>query len=160
MHKVLQLPWTAGIRAIHCSTERKAIDGAAILADALGLGYAVWESLGENDRSATGYLSSVEFETTADAFFARPDESVRGWERAVDAQRRIIDAMSVVRDMAAGGGDTAVVSHGGVGALYLCHVKNCPISRQEDQPRTNGGNYYAFDSATGRLHHGWQAIDT
>ena len=29
----------------------------------------------------------------ADAFFAKPEESVRGWERAVDAQARVAAAV-------------------------------------------------------------------
>ena len=60
------------------------------MADRLGLTPIVIDGLGENDRSSTGYLPKAEFEAVADAFFARPEESVRGWERAVDAQRRIV----------------------------------------------------------------------
>jgi hypothetical protein len=33
------------------------------------------------------------------------------------------------------------------------------IGRQHDQPPNNGGNYFAFDAVTRRLHHGWKAID-
>ena len=33
-----------------------------------------------------------EFEYTADLFFAHPEESIRGWERASDAQRRVMVA--------------------------------------------------------------------
>ena len=43
-------------------------------------------SLHENDRSATGYLPPNQFEAMADRFFAEPQASVLGWERAVDAQ--------------------------------------------------------------------------
>jgi hypothetical protein len=35
-----------------------------------------------------------------------------------------------------------------------------PISRDRDQPPTNGGNYFAFDLATLRLIHGWRSIET
>lgn len=82
--------WIGGVRAIFASSERKARDGAQLLAEGLGLqGYTVIDSLGENDRSATGYLPKQEFEATADAFFAEPQISVRGWEPAADAQTRI-----------------------------------------------------------------------
>jgi uncharacterized protein YhfF len=77
-------PWVRGIRAIFSSTERKACDGARILAEGLGIGLETVAALGENDRSATGFLPKVEFEAVADQFFAKPDESVRGWERAID----------------------------------------------------------------------------
>lgn len=41
--------------------------------------------LGENDRSATGYLPHEEFEAAANAFFEQPDASFCGWETAVEA---------------------------------------------------------------------------
>ena len=76
--------------AVFCSMERKAIDGAEILAAAQGLVARQALFLHENDRSATGYLPPAEFETVADAFFANPRRSVRGWERAIDAQYRVL----------------------------------------------------------------------
>ncbi|MFC0389117.1 histidine phosphatase family protein [Muricoccus vinaceus] len=45
-------------------------------------------------------------------------------------------------------GDIAIVSHGGVGALLLCHLKGVPISRAEDQPGAGGGCVYSFDPET------------
>ena len=66
-------PWAGGVRRIFASSERKARDGAQILTDELWLcGYSVVDGLGENDRSATGYLPKQEFEATVDAFFAQP----------------------------------------------------------------------------------------
>jgi hypothetical protein len=44
----------------------------------------------ENDRSATGFLPPDEFETVANRLFAEPLVSIRGWERAIDAQLRIV----------------------------------------------------------------------
>src|SRR3977135_2734281 len=113
-------------------------------------------ALGENDRSATGYLSRAEFEAVADQFFADPAQSVRGWERALDAQRRIVAAVDVVLATSSGcGGDVAILAHGGVGTLLLCHLRGDQISRSHDQPSSNGGNYFAFDAKTRQLHHGW-----
>jgi broad specificity phosphatase PhoE len=160
MVRALALPWVGGVRAVWCSTERKARDGAGILAEHLGLPVAELVGLGENNRSATGYLPKAEFEAVADLFFAHPDESVRGWERAVDAQRRIVGAIEEMLTASAScGGDVALVAHGGVGTLLLCHLRGNPIARQHDQPSNNGGNYFAFDAATRRVHHGWRAID-
>lgn len=159
MRTVLDQPFAAGLRSLFCSTERKARDGAAILADALGLPVTELEELGENDRSSTGYLPKLEFEAMADAFFARPQESVRGWERAADAQRRIVAAVDEVLRRAPAEGDIAIVSHGGVGALLLCHLQGRPISRTADQPAGQGGHYYAFTAEDRRLLHGWRSID-
>jgi broad specificity phosphatase PhoE len=158
MHLALRQPWLAGVRAIFSSGERKARDAAAVMARHLGLAICVIETLGENDRSATGYLPKAAFEAVADRFFASPQESVRGWERAVDAQRRIIDAVerAIARPV---DGDVAIVSHGGVGALLLCHLKGVPISRAEDQPGAGGGHVYSFDLASRRLLSGWRRME-
>jgi broad specificity phosphatase PhoE len=140
--------------------EQKALDGADVIATHLRLPVTRLAALGENDRSATGYLPGAEFEATADAFFAYPEQSVRGWERAIDAQRRIVTAVDHVMSAShAYGGDIAIISHGGVGTLLLCYLRGDPINRDDDQPRNNGGNYFALDVATRRLRHGWTRID-
>lgn len=133
--------------------------GAEILAMHLSLPVTALAELGENDRSATGYLPKVEFEAVADLFFAYPERSIRGWERAVDAQRRIVGAVERVLAASPDGGDIAIVAHGGVGTLLLCHLRGDAIGRQHDQPANNGGNYFAFDAVTGRPLHGWKVID-
>lgn len=150
--------WVAALRSVSSSTERKATDMAAMLAGHLGLGFTPSAALGENDRSATGYLPRAEFEATADAFFARPEDSVRGWERAVDAQARILVAVETVLAREPPG-DVAIVAHGGVGALLLCHLKRVPISRAEDQPGDGGGNVFTFDRASRTLLRGWRPIE-
>ena len=60
---------------------------------------------------------------------------------------------------APGDGDVAVVAHGGVGALLLCHLKGVPISRTEDQPGASGGRVFSFDTATRELLPGWRPIE-
>lgn len=141
-----------GTTGVWASTEAKAIEGAGIVAAGFGLPVHVDAELGENDRSATGYLPPAEFEATADAFFARPEESVRGWERAVDAQARVVGA--VERIMAGSTGPVTVVAHGAVGALLLCRTLGVPISRTHDQPAP--GCFYIVEN--GQLLHGWRPI--
>ncbi|MFG1287174.1 histidine phosphatase family protein [Xanthobacter versatilis] len=131
-------------RRIVSSTEVKAMETAALLAEALGLAVEVAEGLEENDRSATGYLPEAQFQQMADAFFARPQESVAGWERAQDAQARIVAA--VTRTLAELQDHRQVpvlfVGHGGVGTLLLCHLAGYPISRIHDQPPVGGGCWF------------------
>jgi broad specificity phosphatase PhoE len=158
MRLALEQPWLAGVRTVFSSAERKARDAAAIIAEHLGLSPIIIEDLRENDRSATGYLPKAEFDSIADRFFASPNESVRGWERAVDAQCRIIDAVQRAIAMAPEG-NIAIVSHGGVGALLLCQLKDSPISRTEDQPGAGGGHVYSFDAASRRLLSDWRRIE-
>lgn len=159
MRRLLERPWVGAVAAVFSSAERKAGDAAAILAGHRGLPVTVIDGLGENDRSATGYLPRAEFETVADAFFAQPQESVRGWERAVDAQARIVKAVEQAIALAPAAGDIAILSHGGVGALLLCHLTGAPISRAADQPDEGGGNVFAFEAATRRLLWGWRRME-
>jgi broad specificity phosphatase PhoE len=155
-------PWASGVRRIFSSSERKARDGAQILADGLGLRrYSIVGGLGENDRSATGYLPKQEFEATVDAFFAQPQTSVRGWESAVNAQARIVRTIEQIVSQALGNDVLAIVGHGGTGTLLYCHLAGLPISRCHEQPATNGGNWFAFDWVSRRLlRSGWRSIDT
>ena len=96
MQRALALPFVASVGSVWCSNERKAVDGAGVLGAHLHLPVSQLAALGENDRSSTGYLPRAEFETVADAFFAQPELSVRGWERAIDAQGRIVAAIDHV----------------------------------------------------------------
>lgn len=148
-------PVIAGVRSVWASTEAKAIEAAGLLAARLGLGVRVLAALGENDRSATGFLPPEEFERTADAFFSRPEESIRGWERAVDAQARIVAAVDEVLS-AAPAGDVAVISHGAVGTLLRCAWAGLPIGRGEDQPFQ--GHYWTADLPERVVRQGWAPI--
>lgn len=123
------------------SAETKARETALILANVLGLPVEVRADLHENDRSATGYLREAEFQEVANAFFARPLESVRGWERAVDAQERIVAGVMLAMSEAPQT-PTLFIGHGGVGTLLLCHLAGTPISRAYDQPPVGGGCWF------------------
>ncbi len=159
MRAGLRQPWVRELTALHCSTEQKAIDTAQILAEHLGLPFAQHEDLGENDRSATGFLPPAEFERVADAFFAQPQQSVRGWERAADAQRRIVAAVERIAGSSPAEGTVAIVSHGAVGTLLHCHLAGRAVSRQWDQPANGGGNWFAFTLQPRAVLSGWQPID-
>lgn len=150
-----ELPVVKSVDVVWASRETKAIEAAEILAAQLGLRVRVHLGLGENDRTATGFLPPAEFEGVADAFFARPSESIRGWERAVDAQARIVDAVEEILSLAPEG-DIALVAHGGVGTLLLCQYLGLSISRKLDQPFQ--GHYWAFDIVTRSVLHPWRPI--
>ncbi len=148
-------PWVPGLAAVFSSAERKARETAAVL----GHPVRVRAALGENDRSATGYLAKAEFEATADRFFAQPMQSIRGWERAVDAQARIVAAVAAALAEAPSG-DVAIIAHGGVGALLRCHLAGVAITRAADQPGAGGGNLFGFDRDSGRLLTPWRRIES
>src|SRR5512145_95775 len=162
MRAGLRQPWVRDITSIYCSTEQKAIDGATILSEHVGVPIAEVAELGENDRSATGFLPPDEFERVADQFFAEPHASVRGWETAAAAQARIVAAVARIADATdrePRAGALAFVSHGAVGTLLWCHLAGEPISRTRDQPANGGGNWFAFEWPSRRVASWWQPID-
>jgi broad specificity phosphatase PhoE len=145
------------VRSIWTSGETKAIEAANVLAQRLRMPIRIDKELAENDRGATGYLPRDDFERLADAFFAEPERSVYGWERGIDAQRRIVRSVErIIR--ARGAGDVAVVSHGAVGSLLLCHYQKRPISRAADQPFQ--GHYWQADLAEMTVLHPWKPISS
>lgn len=87
------------------------------LAAARGCALEAVEDLHQNDQIATGFLPKEEFVAVADAFFASPDMSVRGWETARDAQARIVGAVTRIAAADTGAGDIAIVGLGDVNAL-------------------------------------------
>lgn len=146
----------ASVSAVWASTETKAIEAAGLLAARHGLPVQVREDLGENDRSATGFVPPEEFERLADAFFARPEESVRGWETAAAAQTRIVAGTTEIMAAHSGPGDIAIVAHGGVGTLLLCHLMGAPIARAHDQPHQ--GCWWRYAPESGAPPEGWGSI--
>ncbi|MBW2281329.1 MAG: histidine phosphatase family protein [Deltaproteobacteria bacterium] len=165
MERLCGAPWVSGLRSVFCSSEQKALDGAAVLARHLGVEHQVLPELGENDRSSTGFMSGDAFSAVVDRFFAEPEQSVRGWETAADAQRRMVAAVDEVVRRADGAGDTVIVAHGGVGALLMCALRGVPISREQEQPLrgpepgTVGGCWFSFDARTRELRSAWSPID-
>lgn len=148
--------WAKRFARIVTSAETKAVETGAILAKAAGIPAFAVEAMHENDRSATGFLPPPEFEAVADAFFAHPEQSVRGWERAIDAQARILREVGAILD--ADDASTLFVGHGGVGTLLLCDLAGAPIARIRDQP-AGGGNVFTFGWKPRALGTSWAALE-
>ena len=149
--------WLSGTTQVISSGERKAIETAETIGGILNVAIEVREAMHENDRSATGFLPSDEFETVATEFFAQPLMSIRGWERAIDAQLRIVREVELVlaRDRA---GDVLFVGHGAIGTLLFCHYSGFAIDRAYDQP-AGGGHYFAFVKDGRRVLHPWRRME-
>jgi len=146
-----------GTTTVVSSAERKAIETAEPLAEALGISLQIRERMHENDRSATGFLPPDEFEKMADAFFANPEVSMRGWERAMDAKNRIVQEAEAVLSSAPTG-DILLVGHGGVGTLLYCHLAGLQIDRRYDQP-AGGGNVFVARRDGSAAPRGWFAME-
>jgi broad specificity phosphatase PhoE len=150
-------PWVPSIGAVYSSTEPKALSTAAPLADACGRRVRTHAGLCEIDRSATGVLPPDVYDVVTSEFFAQPDRSARGWERAVDAQRRVVDAVAEVMADAPAGRDVAIVTHGGVATLLVCHHGRQAIRRSADQP--GQGHYVVMDRGTMTPLTGWLKLE-
>jgi broad specificity phosphatase PhoE len=149
--------WLSETTQIISSGERKAIETAAIIAGQLKVTVEVRDAMHENDRSTTGFLAPDEFETVADQFFAHPLVSIRGWERAIDAQLRIV--REVERVLAPNrSGDVLFVGHGAVGTLLFCHYSGLAIDRAHDQP-AGGGHYFALIKDRRHVLHPWRRME-
>ena len=147
---------------VFSSRERKALELAELLAARAGMLVLSDHLMGENDRSATGFLPPALFEAMADRFFARPEDSADGWERAVDAQARIVATVTTALHSVPDGTAAVFCGHGAVGTLLKCHVAGRAIARSEDQGRTGGtggGNCFVFDLATRELHSEWTRLE-
>ena len=147
----------SAVTSVYASAEQKAREGAAPIAKALDLPLHTRDALGENDRSATGFLPPEEFWPVVEAFFAEPEVSTRGWETAKGAQNRILGA---VKDTIAEApaGDIVIVSHGGVSNLLRCALLDHPISRAEDQPHPKGGCWFTFPRSLNAAPTDWRTI--
>jgi broad specificity phosphatase PhoE len=149
--------WLSETTQIISSGERKAIETAAIIAGQLKVTVEVRDAMHENDRSTTGFLAPDEFETVADQFFAHPLVSIRGWERAIDAQLRIV--REVERVLARNRpGDVLFVGHGAVGTLLFCHYSGLAIDRAHDQP-AGGGHCFTLVKDGRRVLHPWRRME-
>jgi broad specificity phosphatase PhoE len=159
MERFVDLLEGRNVTAIYASTERKAQDGAAIVAERLGLSYQAHEDLGENDRSSTGFIAPPEFWEVVREFFGRPHESIRGWERAIDAQTRIVNAVRQILREEDTSGDIVVVSHGAVGCLLTAHLQTVEIGRESRPTHPGGGCFIVIDRDTFTLTQNWRAIE-
>jgi broad specificity phosphatase PhoE len=153
----------ATVGRLVASDETKAVETAGILADRLGLAVEIRLATGETDRSATGWVPPERHDELAARYFADPERSADGWERAIDSQRRVVAALADLlvepggRAVERARPDVVVVGHGGVGTLLWCHLAGLAIDRRHDQP--SQGHHWAWDRSTGRVVHPWRPID-
>jgi 2,3-bisphosphoglycerate-dependent phosphoglycerate mutase len=99
-------------QTIVSSTEPKARETAALLAERLGLTVRESDDLREQARRTIGWLELGELEAGIRALFERRDEVVFGEESAADAVTRFSRAVAGL------GPSAVVVSHGTVISLY------------------------------------------
>jgi broad specificity phosphatase PhoE len=101
-------PRWAEMAGFYASPEEKAIETARLLAEPHGQALTILPDLREVER---GSVFLADYDTAVREFFACPDETVHGWERAADAGRRVAGCLEQI-SARAGDRPVAVVSHG------------------------------------------------
>lgn len=149
--------WLSACSRVVSSAERKAVETAELIVAVTAAELEIRPAMHENDRSATGFLPPATFEAVADQFFAKSDQSVRGWERAIDAQARIAGEVDIVLSRHDPSRSLLLVGHGGVGTLLFCQLAGLAIDRAHDQPRA--GSVFAFDRTTRRPLFSWIPLE-
>lgn len=150
------------VRRVVASTETKTIELAQILAVGARVPFTSEEAFDENDRSSTGYVPAERFEQLAEAFFARPDELVEGWEPARAAQARIVAAFEEALVHHDPRRPIAFAGHGAVGTLLKCALDGRAIARSEDQRRIGdpgGGNVLVIRLGDRKLLGDWTPME-
>ncbi|MCA3152635.1 MAG: histidine phosphatase family protein [Rhodocyclaceae bacterium] len=147
------------IAAVYCSDERKARDGGEILARRFELEARVRPGLAEHDRASTGYIAPPEFWKVVAEFFARPDESIRGWAPARQAQAKIVEAVAAVHAESNDPGTILLVSHGGVGRLLRAHLEGVAIGEEDRPGHPGGGCYFPMDRRDLVPLANWRAVE-
>jgi broad specificity phosphatase PhoE len=84
---------------------------------------------------------------------------VRGWERAIDAQARIVNAVNSIAANEPSRGDVVIVSHGGVGVLLTAHLQNVAIGKESRPSHPGGGCFLIIDRQPLAIRHDWRAIE-
>jgi broad specificity phosphatase PhoE len=152
---LLPLPWVPRLTRVVPSGEREALETAQALAAAAGLPVEVDPELGENDRSATGFLHRLPAAggvRGAGRRVLRPSgreragRGTRGRRAAADRRRGRPRGGRRGRRRGAG-------PPGGVGTLLLCALLGVPIDRRHDRP--GQGSVFSYDPCTGRGAHPW-----
>ena len=159
MTRLVDASWLQHVTAVYSSDEQKAVDGAKILADHLSLPVIEFDGLEEVDRSSTGYMPEKEHDRNGRMLFLYPEESIDGWERAVDAQKRMVDAVTKLIKGDQTTGDLVIVTHGAVGSFLNSHLKNRPINLDDTPGIPGGGGIFAFDAKSKTILYDWLNID-
>jgi broad specificity phosphatase PhoE len=113
------LPIFGAVSAVYTSPELKAVATGQPLGTRFAVPLIEHPGLSELKRGQTNIAGREAYERMVRIAFGRPHESVSGWERATDAQQRII---ATVEQLAAQHvAPFAVVSHGLVLSLLMAH---------------------------------------
>lgn len=119
--RLAALPVLADLQIVWSSPEPKAQATAQPLVDLHSCTFLIHPHLAELQRGPSNLPDRVAYEAAVRRAFANPETSSGGWERACDAQQRIIKAVNEIGGQASG--PAAIVSHGLILSLLVAHLR-------------------------------------
>lgn len=125
--KILKKLWIKEIERLYSSPQVRAVKAAQQMADSLGYNLRIREDLGPIIRPDKKFLPAEEFAAAKGQFYEFPGNSIVGWEKAIDAQKRIIVAVDTILQESQNINHIGVVSHEDMAILLLCHIKQISI---------------------------------
>ncbi len=156
--EMLKQDWVSGIQKVFSSREQKAVDLGNVVSAHLDIPLETLQDLGEIDRSSTGYVGGQEFWNIVDEFFTTPNESARGWEKAIDVQNRTVNVVKkIIKDNP--NKNIFIASHGGTGVLLNWYIKGVGIPKSGYELGRGGGYYFIFDPNKWKMIQDWRPID-
>lgn len=122
------------IDLVFSSPEKKALQTAEYIKEHNNINYDVSDDLNEVRRESYQFVELQKYLKQVEDFYLHPEDSCNGWEKAVDAQKRLINFLDkiMVEDK-----DIAVISHGIIGTLLACYLKKVDPTFNED-PKVSG----------------------
>src|SRR5689334_6316260 len=88
-----EAPFCKAVQAIYASNQSKATEPANAIGTRYGITVTIVPELAEVSRGTETYLNAADYNSALTGFFAMPESSVEGWERATDALARFNDAL-------------------------------------------------------------------
>jgi broad specificity phosphatase PhoE len=119
--RLAALPILAELQTVWSSPEPKAQATAQPLVDLHGTTFLIHPDLVELQRGPSNLPDHGAYTAAVCQAFANPETSSNGWERACDAQRRIVTTIREIVVQASG--PAAIVSHGLILSLLVAYLR-------------------------------------
>ncbi|HSB30940.1 MAG TPA: histidine phosphatase family protein [Candidatus Sulfobium mesophilum] len=122
---------TSGLSAVYCSDLSRAVKSAEIIAAPYGLAPVKMPELRERSFGIWEGMTFTEIkEQFPDEFEAWADNPVAhspvGGESTLEVKERVVKALDEILTRHAGG-NIAIIAHGGVNRILICHILGAPM---------------------------------
>ena len=143
------------VEFIYASTEPKANLSARYWSKNHNIRMKIVAGIDEvNDRK---FLPKKKLWENADLFYAAPRKSAGGWETAENCLKRMVKSINRIKNESKRKKyqSIAIVSHGAVANIYVCHLKKVRASVKTGQKKI--GSWIIIDAGKNKILTKWQA---